>query len=54
MLHVTCTQGNQGDFQLLVVENQTTNLIPDLSFGHNLYFSIQMSHASPFETFMFH
>jgi hypothetical protein len=36
MLHATYTQGNRGDFQLLVVENQIANLIPGLSFGHNL------------------
>jgi hypothetical protein len=38
MWHATCTQGNQGDFKLLMVKNQTANLIPEPSFGHNLYF----------------
>jgi hypothetical protein len=38
MLHAACTQGNQVDSQLLVVGSQTTNLTPDLSFGHNLCF----------------
>jgi hypothetical protein len=36
MSHATCTQGDWGDFQLLVAKNQIDNLIPDLSFGHNL------------------
>jgi hypothetical protein len=38
MLHATCTQGNWGDSQLLVVGNQIGNLTPDPSFGHNLHF----------------
>ncbi len=38
MLHATCTQGNWGDYWLLVVKNQIGNLTPDLSFGHNLCF----------------
>jgi len=38
MSHVTCTQGNQGDSWLLMVESQIANLIPDPSFGHNLCF----------------
>ncbi len=36
MSHTTYMQGNRGDFGLLVVGSQITNLIPDLSFGHNL------------------
>jgi len=36
MWHATCTQGNQGDSQLLVVENQIGNLTPDPSLGHNV------------------
>ncbi len=36
MLHATCTQGNRGDSWLLVVGSQIANLIPGLSFGHNL------------------
>jgi hypothetical protein len=38
MCHATCTQGNRGDFWLLVVENQIGNLTPGPSFGHNLCF----------------
>jgi hypothetical protein len=38
MWHITCTQGNQVDSQLLVVGSQTANLTPGLSFGHNLCF----------------
>ncbi len=38
MFHATCTQGNWVNFQLLVVESQTTNLTLDLFFGHNLCF----------------
>jgi hypothetical protein len=38
MWHDTCTQGNLGDYWLLVVESQIGNLIPDLSFSHNLCF----------------
>ncbi len=34
MLHTTCTQGNRGDFWLLVVGSQIT--FPSPSFGHNL------------------
>jgi len=36
MWHATCTQGNRGDSQLLVVGSQIGNLTSDLSFGHNL------------------
>ncbi len=38
MFHVTYTQGNRIDSWLLVVGSQTANLIPNLSFGHNLCF----------------
>ncbi len=38
MLHVTCTWGNVVDSWLLMASSQTTNLTPDLSFGHNLCF----------------
>jgi hypothetical protein len=38
MWHATCTQGNQGISQLLVVRSQTANLTPNPSFGHNLCF----------------
>jgi hypothetical protein len=36
MSHATFTQGNWGDSQLLMVENQIVNLIIGLSFAHNL------------------
>jgi len=36
MSHFTCTHRNRVDSWLLVVENQTTNLTPSLSFDHNL------------------
>jgi hypothetical protein len=38
MLHTTCTQGNQGDSLLLVVESQIVNLTLGPSFGPNLCF----------------
>jgi hypothetical protein len=38
MLHVACTQGNQVNSWLLVVESQIGNLTLDLSFAHNLCF----------------
>jgi hypothetical protein len=38
MLYDTCTQGNGGDSQLLVVGGQIANLIPGPSFSHNLCF----------------
>jgi len=38
MWHATFTQGNLVDSWLLMVGSQITNLIPDLSFGHNLCF----------------
>jgi hypothetical protein len=54
MSHATCTQGNWGDSRLLVVGSQTTNLTPNLSIGHNLcVLSVQIGHASPFQTFKF-
>jgi hypothetical protein len=37
MSHTTYMQGNWGDSRPLVVKSQITNLIPNLSFGHNLY-----------------
>jgi hypothetical protein len=36
MSHATCTQGNRGDFWLLMVECQIVNLISNLFFCHNL------------------
>jgi hypothetical protein len=38
VLHLTFMQGNRVNSRLLVVKNQITNLITDLSFGHNLCF----------------
>jgi hypothetical protein len=38
MLQTTCTQGNQGNSQLLVVRSQIANLTPGPSFDHNLCF----------------
>jgi hypothetical protein len=38
MWHATFTQENWVNSWLLVVGSQTTNLTPDLSFGHNLCF----------------
>jgi hypothetical protein len=37
MSHVTYMQGNWGDSRFLVVGSQIANLIPNLSFGHNLH-----------------
>jgi hypothetical protein len=34
----TCMQGNMGDFLLLMVGSQITNLTKGLSFGHNICF----------------
>jgi hypothetical protein len=47
MSHATCTQVNRGDSQLLVVGNQTANLTPDLSFGHNLCFKCSNGWCEP-------
>jgi hypothetical protein len=38
MSHATCTQGIQGDSQLLMVGSQFGNLTPGPSFDHNLCF----------------
>jgi hypothetical protein len=38
MWHATCMQGNRGDSWLLMIGSQIDNLIPSLSFGHNLCF----------------
>ncbi len=38
MSHVTCTQVNRVDFQLLMVGSQTANLTLGFSFCHNLCF----------------
>jgi hypothetical protein len=47
MWHATCTQGNQGDSQLLVVGSQIANLTPNLSFGHNLCFKYPNGPCEP-------
>jgi hypothetical protein len=52
MWHITCTQGNQGDSQLLMVKNHD-NLILSPSFGHNLCFKYPNGHANPFHTSTF-
>jgi hypothetical protein len=36
MSHATCTQGNRGNFLLLVVGSEIVNLTPNPSFGYNL------------------
>jgi hypothetical protein len=41
MSHATYMQRNRVDFWFLMVGSQITNLIPDLSFGHNLCFKCQ-------------
>jgi hypothetical protein len=38
MWHATCTQGNRGNSQLLMVRSQIGNLTFGPSFGHNLCF----------------
>jgi hypothetical protein len=47
MSHATWMQVNQGDFWLLVVGNQVGNLIPGLSFGHNLCFKYPNGSCKP-------
>jgi hypothetical protein len=47
MLYATCTQGNWGDFLLLVVGSQIVNLIHDPSFGHNLCFKCLNGSCKP-------
>jgi hypothetical protein len=45
--HVTCTQVNQGDSQLLMVGSQIFTLIFDPSFGHNLCFKYPNGSCKP-------
>jgi hypothetical protein len=45
--HATCTQVNQGNFRLLMVESQIGNLTPDPSFGHNLCFKYANGSCKP-------
>jgi hypothetical protein len=47
MSHVSCTQGNWVDSQLLVVGSQTTSLTPSLSFDHNLCFKCPNGQCEP-------
>jgi hypothetical protein len=47
MWHATCMQVNQVDSWLLVIESQTANLTPDLSFDHNLCFRCQIGSCKP-------
>jgi hypothetical protein len=47
MSHIACTQGNQVDSRLLVVESQTFDLIPSLFFGHNLCFKCPNGQCKP-------
>jgi hypothetical protein len=47
MSHVPCTQGNRVDSRLLVVGSQIANLIPGLSFGHNLCFKCPNGQCEP-------
>jgi hypothetical protein len=47
MWHATCTQGNQRNSQLLVVERETGNLTPSPSFGHNLCFRYPNGSCEP-------
>jgi hypothetical protein len=47
MLHATCTLGNRVDSWILVVENQTINLIFSFSFDHNLCFRCPNGSCEP-------
>jgi hypothetical protein len=47
MWHATCTKGNWGDSQLLVVRSQIANLIHGLYFGHNLCFKYPNGSCKP-------
>jgi hypothetical protein len=47
VLHIACTQGNWVDSWHLVVESQTANLTPGLSFGHNLCFRYPNGQCEP-------
>jgi hypothetical protein len=47
MWQATCTQGNQGDSFLLMVEKQIANLTPNPSFGHNLCFRYPNGSCEP-------
>ncbi len=47
MWNATCTQGNQGDSRLLVLESQIANLTPSPSFAHNLCFRYPNGSCKP-------
>jgi hypothetical protein len=47
MWYATCTQGSQGDSQLLMVGSQIGNLTPSPSFGHNLCFNYPNGSCEP-------
>jgi hypothetical protein len=47
MWHATCTQVNQGDSWLLVIESQIGTLTPNPSFGYNLYFKYSNGTCEP-------
>ncbi len=47
MLHAICTHENRVDSQLLMVGNQTANLIPNPSFDHNLKFGCSNGRCEP-------
>jgi len=47
MSQALCSQVNQVDSQLFLVGNQTDNLIPALSFGHNLCFKCPNEQCEP-------
>jgi hypothetical protein len=47
MWHATYTQGNWGNYQLLMVESQIANLTPSHSFGHNLCFKCPNESCKP-------
>ncbi len=47
MWHTTCTQGNRGDFRILVVGSQIVNSTPNPSFGHNLCFRCPNGSCKP-------
>ncbi len=47
MSHVVCSQVNWVNSQLFLIENQTDNLTPDSSFGHNLCFRCSNEQCKP-------
>jgi hypothetical protein len=47
MWHATFMQINNGNFRLLVVDNQIDTLTPSPSFGHNLCFKYSNGKSKP-------